>query len=374
MSNSQDPPKYGHLSWFQWIRYKFHMTFLPLYLGWKIISSPFVKHNQERSLHEIVTHAKLRYLLALDPAQVQYHCPPCLSAYNAWANHNDLPQEIEELEEDTKVVWIGPKTTEKVIFYCHGGAYWTPLLPEMMTFWRYVQLEFEKRGLQVGVACLVYTLIPEAAFPHPLQQATIAINHLLASGVDADNLQLAGDSAGGNLVLQLLSHVLHPHPRVQPLRTSRFRGAYAMSPWVILSLDREHDGGESLIRGDHADILTRAGLKVLGDAVMKDVPPHHGMYAEPIKAPHGWFGRVGEVVDKILISTGEYDCCEDQARDMYEVLRTHADNVEFLDQEGGVHDGPYLELRPEELDDAVLPSSSITPAIIEWFAKGFNSN
>ncbi|KAK1233238.1 hypothetical protein PQX77_003610 [Marasmius sp. AFHP31] len=96
------------------------------------------------------------------------------------------------------------------------------------------------------------------------------------------------------------------------------------------------------------------------------------MYADPIKVPHGWFGRVGEAVERILISTGEYYCFEAQARDMYEVLKKHTENIEFLDQEGGVHDGPYFELRPEECGDAVLPSSSITPAIIEWSVKGFD--
>ncbi|KAJ8090584.1 hypothetical protein PM082_018141 [Marasmius tenuissimus] len=109
---------------------------------------------------------------------------------------------MEELGGDIKIVWIGPKRTEKVIFYRHGSGYLTSLIPVVMTFWRYVQLELEKQGIQVGVACLIYTLILEAAFPNPLQQVAIAINYLLASGVDADNLnQLAGDLAGGNLVL-----------------------------------------------------------------------------------------------------------------------------------------------------------------------------
>ncbi|KAL0563820.1 hypothetical protein V5O48_018243 [Marasmius crinis-equi] len=366
--------KFGYLTWIQWLRYKVRVGLFPLYIAWKVVSSPLVKHNRNRTLQEVITHANYRYICVhLDPPEVQYHAAPCVPMYTEWMKKRGMPPVVEELEGDTTIVWLGPKRTEKVILYCHGGAYFMPLLPVMLTYWRYVQVQLEKRGIEVGVACLVYTLIPDGVFPNQLRQATIAINHLLASGVETKNLQITGDSAGGNLVLQVLSHALHPHPQVPPLRTNHFRGAYAMSAWVLLATDREHDGGESLIRGDRADIMSKSCLKVWGDAVMKGVPAYHGMYAEPIKAPHGWYAKVGEVVDRILITTGEYDCFEDQDREIYETLRKYTENVEFIDQEAGVHDGPYLEFGMGDSDDVALPPSSITPAIIEWFAKGFQT-
>lgn len=68
----------------------------------------------------------------------------------------------------------------------------------------------------------------------------MSTNFLLSSDavVIADILQvfIAGDSAGGNLALAVLSHLLHSHPKLpNDLRfkmSTPLAGALLISPWV----------------------------------------------------------------------------------------------------------------------------------------------
>ena len=46
-------------------------------------------------------------------------------------------------------------------------------------------------------------------FPVRLKQAMLSIQHLLTLGFEPKNIQLVGDSAGGTLIHQVFSHILH---------------------------------------------------------------------------------------------------------------------------------------------------------------------
>jgi acetyl esterase/lipase len=59
---------------------------------------------------------------------------------------------------------------------------------------------------------------PATRFPAALQDAVTFYSQLLDLGIPAKNVVIAGDSAGGNLVLALLRYIeanptLIPHPR-----------------------------------------------------------------------------------------------------------------------------------------------------------------
>ena len=58
--------------------------------------------------------------------------------------------------------------------------------------------------------------MPESPFPTQLRQANAALTHLLNRGIPPENIIVGGDSAGRNLSLQLVSHVLHPLPSLPP--------------------------------------------------------------------------------------------------------------------------------------------------------------
>ncbi|KAI0265811.1 hypothetical protein BC834DRAFT_1041487 [Gloeopeniophorella convolvens] len=60
-------------------------------------------------------------------------------------------------------------------------------------------------------------MTPQAQFPTQFRQANAApVTHLLKQGAHPSNIVLCGESAGGNLALQVILHILHPLPDLPP--------------------------------------------------------------------------------------------------------------------------------------------------------------
>lgn len=102
---------------------------------------------------------------------------------------------------DVPAEWVSvPESRpERVIMYLHGGSF----------AFRYpnAHAAFAARLCrQLGARALIpdYRLAPEHPFPAATDDCERAYRWLLDSGVDARNVVLAGDSAGGNLVLVTL--------------------------------------------------------------------------------------------------------------------------------------------------------------------------
>jgi acetyl esterase/lipase len=81
---------------------------------------------------------------------------------------------------------------------------------------------------------VAYILAPEGVNPTQLRQAAAALTHLIdETDRSPANIFVSGDSAGGNLGLSLLSHILHPHPDVQDVKLDApLGGALRYSPWT----------------------------------------------------------------------------------------------------------------------------------------------
>ncbi|KAJ2784380.1 hypothetical protein GGI15_002275 [Coemansia interrupta] len=115
---------------------------------------------------------------------------------------------------------------ERIILYLHGGAYT-------------VGSAASHRGLtgrlvhHSGVRCVAvdYRLAPQHPFPAQLHDAYIAYQHLLNQGFKPESVILAGDSAGGNLVLALTLLLKH-------INTTMPCGLLLISPWVDLVSER----------------------------------------------------------------------------------------------------------------------------------------
>ncbi len=96
--------------------------------------------------------------------------------------------------------WFALKNaeTDLTVLYFHGGGY--SFYPRAYAnFIALITLAAKSRTF-----ALDYRLSPEHRFPAQLEDALNAYRWLLESGVDPENLILAGDSAGGNLALALL--------------------------------------------------------------------------------------------------------------------------------------------------------------------------
>ena len=86
----------------------------------------------------------------------------------------------------------------RAILYIHGGG-WVSCSPQThrAITWRLAHLT------GVPVYAVDYRLAPEHPYPAALNDALSAYEALLARGIEAENIVVAGDSAGGNLTLAL---------------------------------------------------------------------------------------------------------------------------------------------------------------------------
>jgi monoterpene epsilon-lactone hydrolase len=143
-------------------------------------------------------------------------------------------------------VTVGGVEATNVILYFHGGVYVigsavgsVPLAGELA-----------RRAGRKAVT-VDYRLAPEHPFPAAIDDATAAYEGLLAEGIGPEQIALAGESAGGGLVIATL---LALRERGTPFPSC----AFVMSPYADLTLS-----GESLLEREAADpILTPDGLRL----------------------------------------------------------------------------------------------------------------
>ena len=116
------------------------------------------------------------------------------------------PVTIDGLAEGLAAEWILPPGTDHfeaskdaVIFYIHGGAFVSGSCSDHRAHVaKFVQAS--------GVAALQfeYRLAPEYPFPAAVDDSLIAYRWLLAQGVSPSRIVIAGESAGGGLILSTL--------------------------------------------------------------------------------------------------------------------------------------------------------------------------
>ncbi|KAI1211456.1 alpha/beta-hydrolase [Annulohypoxylon truncatum] len=137
----------------------------------------------------------------------------------------------------------------RVMLYVHGGAYFFGSVDEH----RY-QMQRHARKLKARVFAPEYRLAPQFPFPCGLQDCLAAYLYLLETQ-DPTTIILAGDSAGGGMVMSML---IIMRDRYIPLPA----GAILISPWVD---------------------LTHSFPSVSGDCPL-DYIPQHGFHHKPSKA------------------------------------------------------------------------------------------
>lgn len=52
--------------------------------------------------------------------QLQYALGTTRGTYEKWAKQSGLPVLVEEIGEGARLLWIGPKRTDKMVLYFHG--------------------------------------------------------------------------------------------------------------------------------------------------------------------------------------------------------------------------------------------------------------
>jgi len=202
-------------------------------------------------------------------------------------------------------------------------------------------------------------LVPDGRFPTQLKQGILAIEHLIEIGVKPENIQIFGDSAGGTLIHEVLSHFLHPVAGVPVLSLSApLGGVYMMSPWVrLVDKDRKYlysnDNKGDLLTGN---VINYWGSQVLRNALKEAIP-----YLEPNSAPPMWLSGIDRCVKRVLVTAGGVECLRDEIIKYQDRLKEHHKEVTFILQVNGVHDDPHMDFMTQEKD-----LGELTPQILDW--------
>ncbi|KAK4166923.1 Alpha/Beta hydrolase protein [Cladorrhinum sp. PSN259] len=293
----------------------------------------------------------LRYL---SPEQLQFMTAPTLAGYKGWIKRRQaqatkrittkpadktgpfvserLKIDIEPLSDGaSSICWIGDRTkATKIVYFFHGGGYAVPMSPGHFEWClrAYLQASLELPAdstEEVAVAVLQYTLVPHGKYPTQLKQAADGLAHLLASGINPEDLVIGGDSAGGNLAVQVLSHLLHPHPEAKKIDLDGpLAGAFLVSPWVSTRTD-----WPSFIRNGGIDMLSSATM-VSGVRNLVEGVDNYALEVKEGKAwcfptdfeeVEGWYKGLDRVVKHVYVTAGAEEVFLDQSVKIAEVIK-----------------------------------------------------
>ena len=151
--------------------------------------------------------------------------------------------------------------TERVLLQLHGGAYVLPMgNGHRFLGARQVMLTKAKEAYYVD-----YRVVPANVYPAALEDAVTVYKALLDKGIKPENIMLVGDSAGGNLALELALY-LKEQKIQQP-------GIIMLaSPWTTF----EHKKGTSRYFNDTKD-------QVLGEGTPLNKPVKVAAYGGKLK-------------------------------------------------------------------------------------------
>ena len=135
---------------------------------------------------------------------------------------------IEQVDGDVRGEWLTPAELifpDSVLLYFHGGGYvsCSPRSHRPIT-------AALARLIGCRVFALDYRLAPEYPFPDAVEDAVKAFQWLVRSGINTEQIALAGDSAGGGLAIVTLVR-LRDQGATLPACVA------CISPWTDLSGD-----------------------------------------------------------------------------------------------------------------------------------------
>ena len=212
---------------------------------------------------------------------------------------------------------ISPSSSDRVIFYTHGGGYVTGnCVDHRMHVAKFVQ------STGTGALLYDYRLAPEHPFPAAVQDTLAAYRWLLDQGVSPANIIIVGESAGGGLCLASLLAI---RDQGLPLPSA----GVALSPWIDLTCT-----SNSYETNARRDISTPGSWYVWSR-----------YYVGPNDPCHPWISPVyGDLhgLPPILIEVGDHEIMLDDSLRFAEKARAAGVDIHLKIWEGMVHCFPLL--------------------------------
>ncbi|HEX8634783.1 MAG TPA: alpha/beta hydrolase [Pyrinomonadaceae bacterium] len=195
--------------------------------------------------------------------------------------------------------WLEPRAGEGVIFYLHGGGFVSCSAATQRPIAAALARLSGRR-----VFSLDYRLAPEHRYPAALDDAFAAYEWLLARGTPASAICVAGDSAGGGLVLGCLL-------RVRDAGLAPPACAVCFSPWTDLTGEAEsvraNDGRCAMFRTENIKEFAAAYLPAGASPRDPYASPAH---ADDLRA-----------LPPLLLQVGSTEILLDDARGVHDKIR-----------------------------------------------------
>ena len=190
--------------------------------------------------------------------------------------------------------WLIPDSPQPgVVFYVHGGGF----VSCSVATHRPITAALARMTCR-RVFSVEYRLAPEHPFPAAQDDVLVAYEWLLASGIPSPAVALAGDSAGGNLVLALAV-------RLRELNRPAPECVIAFSPWTDLAGTglsmHSNDGRCAMFRPENIAAFAAAAR----GPVPVDAPAVSPIYADLSRLP------------PVLLHVGSTELLLDDARTVH---------------------------------------------------------
>lgn len=213
--------------------------------------------------------------------------------------------------------WIKPEFAhdrKRIILYCHGGGYTCGGLG-------YARILGAKMALHCGLEVLTfeYRLAPENPYPAQLEDATKIWDYLMYLGYGADDIILTGDSAGGNLALELAIS-LRETKRMMP------RALILFSPWTDLTVS----SNTYELYKESDPIITREYIEAIRVAFVGEDAEYANASYSPINADFTGFPPT-------YIQVGEHELLQHDSTGLYQEMQKYDVNVKIDVYDGGWH-------------------------------------
>ena len=229
------------------------------------------------------------------------------------------------------------KKSSRVVLQLHGGGYIGPL-----SDW-YRDLAVKQAVLTDAreVYMVDYRLAPEHVYPAALDDAALVYRELLRRGVSSENIIVFGDSAGGNLALELslwLKEEKLPQPALLIL----------ISPWTTLETSmpsRTENADRDLVLGKSNPVMYNGVANpVYAGKISLNDPRLSPIYADLTGLP------------PMLIQIGGYELFVDEGIELLKKATADGLNVKLSVYRSMPHD--FAMLLPE-LDESVKSFAEI---------------
>ena len=201
---------------------------------------------------------KLNARLLLNPK-----CPLWLqrAGLNLLGGHGIIPKSIKVDKSELAGMaawWFNhdSKKSKQVILYFHGGGYSIGSPKSHRDLCAYLAYY-----AGVSVVSVAYRLAPEHPFPAAIEDAKTAYQALLAEGYAADDMVLAGDSAGGGLALTLALD-LKQNKAAQPA------GMFLISPLI----NKKRETSSFTTQYDVDPVINHRWSKQMAENYLKNSP------------------------------------------------------------------------------------------------------